>query len=161
MRLVFQVDSARRLVFTSDATLKMKSFAQQGPRQKEAGGVLLGRHLLESNDLAVDEVTTPQVRDIRSRFGFFRSKQHNELALSRWKTEGGTLAYMGLWHTHPEADPVPSQVDLNDWERAVTEDVYEGSQLFFPIVGTEHVRVWAKARGGPLRSLNLVEVLND
>ncbi len=71
----------------------------------EAGGVLLGRHLLDTEDVVVDEVTTPQKSDRRSRFSFFRSKRHNVIAQDRWSEDASTLAYLGSWHTHPERDP--------------------------------------------------------
>ena len=44
------------LVFTEHAVKQMHAFAQHGRFDTEAGGVLLGRHLLESRDVVVDEV---------------------------------------------------------------------------------------------------------
>lgn len=131
----------------------LRSFAQRRTSQCEAGGVLLGRHLLESANVVVDEVTTPQMADKRSRFGFFRSRRHEAIARERWSAEKGTFAYLGLWHTHPEQDPTPSFVDRLDWQRAVVSDVYEGNLLFFLIVGTLNVRVWCVNRRGHCRAL--------
>jgi integrative and conjugative element protein (TIGR02256 family) len=154
VRLVFVVSSGQRLVFADEAVRQMRAHAQRSRWQAEAGGVLLGRHLLESKDLAVDEVTVPQKEDRRSRFAFFRSKQHSALALARWAASLGTAAYLGLWHTHPERDPSPSNVDRHDWERAVRLDAFEGDRLFFPIVGIDRIRVWAKTRTGPIEELH-------
>jgi integrative and conjugative element protein (TIGR02256 family) len=155
MKMVFQVTLRQRLVFTEKAVAQMNAFRQGTWMKAEAGGVLLGRHLLESPDIVVDEVTVPQKLDLRSRFSFFRSKQHGEVALARWLTERQTLAYLGLWHTHPETDPNPSGVDRNDWEQAVAKDSFDGDRLFFPIVGIERIRVWTKSRRSGIRELTL------
>lgn len=114
---------------------------------------MLGRHLLDSADVVVDEVTTPQDSDRRSRFGFFRSKKHEVLAHERWREQRNTTAYLGLWHTHPQEDPIPSSVDRTDWQQAVLQDTFDGDRLFFPIVGTHRIRVWCLSRRGSFREL--------
>lgn len=156
MRLIFQVTPTQRLIIVDEAVKQQLAHAQRSWWQAEAGGVLLGRHLLDSDDLVVDEVTTPQNQDRRSRFSFFRSKQHGVVARARWAARDSTIAYLGLWHTHPEREPTPSGVDRRDWENAVANDVFEGDRLFFPIVGTERIRVWSKTRGGPIQELEKV-----
>lgn len=156
MKLVFQVTPMQRLIFVRDAVKQMQAHAQRSWWQAEAGGALLGRHLIDSEDLVVDEVTTPQKQDRRSRFSFFRSRQHGVVARARWAARDSTMAYLGLWHTHPEQDPSPSGVDRRDWENAMAHDVFEGNRLFFSIVGTDRIRVWSKARGGPIEELECV-----
>lgn len=153
MRLIFAVTAEQRLIITDEATAQMLSFAQHSWYQSEAGGVLLGRHLLDSNDMVVDEVTTPQHNDKRTRVSFFRSANHHQLAQQKWKLSDETLAYLGLWHTHPENDPSPSTVDCQDWERAIATHVYYGDRLYFPIIGRKHIRVWTISRTEPLREL--------
>jgi len=160
MKLVFQVTPRQRVVFTEKAVTQMTAYRQRSWNQPEAGGVLLGRHLAETPDLVVDEVTVPQKLDLRTRFSFFRSEQHGHLALKRWVDERQTLAYLGLWHTHPEADPTPSSVDRNDWQQAVAKDVFDGDRLFFPIVGIERIRVWTKSRRSGIRELKTIGVGN-
>lgn len=153
MRLVYRVTAKQRLILAEAAVQQMLSFAQRRWWQSEAGGVLLGRHLLDSRDVVVDDVTTPQVADRRSRFGFFRSRRHEALAQERWRQQAGTSAYLGLWHTHPEPDPTPSTVDYRDWQQAVAGDSFEGDRLFFPIVGTNSIRVWTLSRRGTFKQL--------
>lgn len=153
MKLVYQVTTRQRLIIAEHAADQLRSFAQRHWWQSEAGGVLLGRHLLDSHDVVVDEVTTPQSADRRSRFGFFRSRQHEAMAQERWRQQAETSAYLGLWHTHPEPDPIPSLADRKDWQKAVVGDVFEGDRLFFPIVGTDSIRVWTLSRRGTLKQL--------
>ncbi|HSV45168.1 MAG TPA: Mov34/MPN/PAD-1 family protein [Ramlibacter sp.] len=153
MKMVFRVTPRQRLIFVPRAVEQMQAFAQLRWWNAEAGGVLLGRHLLDSHDVVVDEVTTPQASDRRSRFSFFRSRRHETLARERWQMQSSTMAYLGLWHTHPESDPTPSGIDRNDWSQAVSRDTYEGNRLFFPIVGKQWIRVWTLSRRGTFREL--------
>lgn len=153
MKLVYRVTPRQRLIIVEHAVEQMVSFAQRRWWDAEAGGVLLGRHLLDSHDTVVDEVTAPQSSDRRSRFSFFRSKGHEALAQLRWHQQAGTSAYLGLWHTHPESDPTPSQIDCSDWKQAVSGDIFEGDRLFFPIVGTNNIRVWTLSRRGTFKQL--------
>lgn len=153
MRLTFQVAPRQRLIVAEKAVEQMQSYAQRRWWHTEAGGVLLGRHLLDSEDVVVDEVTTPQTTDARSRFGFFRSKKHQALAHERWRHHSSTMAYLGLWHTHPEEVPTPSSVDRRDWQQALLRDTFEGDLLFFPIVGTRQIRVWSLSRRGCFQEL--------
>lgn len=154
MNLVFRVTPSQRLIIVDEAVQQMLEFRQRSWWRAEAGGVLLGRHLLDTEDVVVDEVTTPQKSDRRSRFSFFRSKRHGIIAQNRWSEEASTLAYLGLWHTHPETDPTPSGVDRNDWIQALSSDTFDGDRLFFPIVGIERIRVWTLARNGSFYELN-------
>jgi integrative and conjugative element protein (TIGR02256 family) len=125
----------------------LKAFAQTGPSVREAGGVLLGRHILDSRDIVVDQVTTPMRGDRRSRQGFFRAAHHHQQAIDRaWIQSGGTCTYLGEWHTHPEAYPNPSEIDRLDWQRKLREDRYS-QPIFFVIVGTVEIRVWEGGRG--------------
>ncbi|MCX8518795.1 MAG: Mov34/MPN/PAD-1 family protein [Methylophilaceae bacterium] len=153
MKLVYHIAPKQRLIIVEHAVKQMKAFTQNRWWHREAGGVLLGRHLLDSSDIVIDEVTTPQNTDRRSRFSFFRSKRHEMLAQERWKQSNNTAAYLGLWHTHPEKYPTPSTIDTADWRQAIEHDAFDGEQLFFPIVGTCCIKVWCLNRHGQLREL--------
>lgn len=159
MNLVYRVTPMKRLIIVEHAVEQMLAFAQHRWCAREAGGILMGRHLLDSHDLVVDDVSTPQDSDRRGRCNFFRSRKHELVAHQRWLQEHNTSAYLGLWHTHPERDPAPSSVDRGDWQQAVANDTYEGDRLFFPIVGTHRIRVWTLSRRGAFRELKL-EVKN-
>jgi integrative and conjugative element protein (TIGR02256 family) len=153
MRLVYRVTPTQRLIIVEHALQQMQAYTQQRWWHCEAGGILLGRHLLDSNDVVVDEVSTPQSSDRRSRFSFFRSSTHEHIARQRWLEQGHTSAYLGLWHTHPELYPTPSSIDRRDWEQAVSGDTFEGDRLFFPIIGTRSIRIWTLSRRGTFREL--------
>jgi len=153
MNLVLEFAPKKRVILTEAAVVKLRAHVQTSFSTPEAGGALLGRHLCESDDIVVDEVTIPQKQDRRSRFSFFRSSRHSDVAMVRWKESRGRVAYLGLWHTHPEPFPTPSQTDLTDWKNAIRKDSFEGEKLFFVIVGTEEVGVWIGSRNFEIRKL--------
>jgi integrative and conjugative element protein (TIGR02256 family) len=108
----------------------------------EAGGVLLGRHIVDSDDIVIDKVTTPQPGDRSSRFRFIRARRrHQKLIDAAWCESNGTVTYLGEWHTHPERVPHPSLVDRVGWVKKLLFDDFADA-LFFVIVGTEGVGVW-------------------
>lgn len=153
--LHFSRIDAGTLYLTADVVRRLQAHRQLDPGSREAGGVLLGRHLLDSDDLIVDDLTEPSRGDRRSWASFFRSMGHQAKALARWHRSGGTCAYLGSWHTHPEPDPKPSGTDIGDWQHALARDRYEGDNLFFAIVGTVRMRVWQGTRRAQLEELHV------
>ncbi|MBO0951180.1 Mov34/MPN/PAD-1 family protein [Fibrella forsythiae] len=140
--LLFQIPGGGRLKISDQALDKMLSFRQLNLEDCEAGGVMLGRLLIDSNDVVIDEVTVPMCQDKRSRFAFYRHKRgHQAVINQRWHSSNGTCIYLGEWHTHPEPVPTPSTTDRNDWRRKLRADRFEKS-LFFVIVGTHETKMW-------------------
>jgi integrative and conjugative element protein (TIGR02256 family) len=124
----------------------MRRHAQDAPHKPESGGVLLGRHILDTHDIVVDRVTTPLPDDRQSRTRFFRARRrHQALIDQAWRESDGACTYLGEWHTHPEAVPTPSLIDQLDWRRKLLVDRFSG-MLYFVIVGTAAVRVWEGRR---------------
>lgn len=108
-------------------------FRQTGILSKEAGGILLGYR--RGPHIEVVESSAPLPRDTRRRHGFERQDPgHQALSDMRWEASGGTLTYLGEWHTHPAATPSPSPTDRHEWEKL--RNFYR-EPLVFLIVGTE------------------------
>jgi integrative and conjugative element protein (TIGR02256 family) len=145
--LVFLRPDGSKVKFGPVALRQMLAFRQTGIRSTEAGGVLLGRHIIGCRDTVVDEVTIPMRGDKRMRLAFHRSQaRHQQVIDSRWQDSHGTCHYLGEWHTHPEAVPAPSSVDIQDWRRRLREDVFDGGALLFCIAGLQELRVWEGTR---------------
>jgi integrative and conjugative element protein (TIGR02256 family) len=86
----------------------------------EAGGILLGRYRLPHIEIVA--CSEPLASDIRSFASFDRRDPGHRLeALRRWKDSQGTVTFVGEWHTHPEARPSPSSIDLRTWEEALEQ----------------------------------------
>ena len=135
---------------------QMLTYAQHELARKEAGGVLLGRYILDSNDAVVDQVTIPTPGDVRTRTNFVRSKRgHQESADQAWSNSRGTRHYLGEWHTHPEPVPKPSQVDLMNWKRLLANYRSDPDPLYFVIIGTEVICAWQGHKSGVIEILAL------
>jgi len=146
-----------RFHIAAPALALLSSYLQKDRNAPEAGGVLLGRHIVGTADVIVDTITTPMLGDRAHRVRFFRNRRpHQEAVDQAWKESNETCTYLGGWHTHPEPDPTPSQVDWLDWRRHLLVDRYSGS-LFFVIAGTRAVRAWEGGRCSRLIPLLLSE----
>jgi integrative and conjugative element protein (TIGR02256 family) len=132
----------------------LNEFRQLNSKDHEAGGVLLGRYILGTDDIVIDLVTTPQIGDSRSRTRFFRASwRHQKLITKAWRESNETVTYLGEWHTHPEPVPHPSRTDRMSWMKKVTFDRFTDA-IFFVIVGTSEMCVWEGRR----RSFNVVQL---
>ena len=144
---VFGKSAGGKFEIGSLALQCMLGFVQDTPKKLEAGGVLLGRHIIGCTDIVVDEITLPINGDYRERRRFFRSrKAHQEVINRAWRESSGTCVYLGEWHTHPEADPEPSPIDVCDRQRRLHRDVVYCDTLYFIIVGTCQLKVWEATR---------------
>ncbi len=154
--------AADRQVFKLDALVvrRLHDFRQTQCVSREAGGVLLGRWLRGSEHVVVDELTTPMRGDRRGRTSFHRTARAHQQHIDRAYAESqGTCGYLGEWHTHPEPDPTPSSVDLDDWRRRLRDDRVDVPHLFFVIVGTSLTRAWRGARASiAIESLDAVRL---
>ncbi len=155
-RLTFARVRGGRLQIGPSALAVMHQYVQDAPEKAEAGGILLGRHILGTHDTIVDDVTVPMPGDRRGRFQFFRARRRHQEAIDRaWRESGGTCTYLGEWHTHPEVCPMPSLVDRLRWQQKLLRDRF-GEPIFFVIVGIAEVRVWEGRRRHRLMPLRLL-----
>jgi integrative and conjugative element protein (TIGR02256 family) len=144
--LVFQQSNGSYIKLTAHVVARLQQHAQSAPSTPEAGGILLGRYLQDSDDVVVDDITEPLPGDKRGRYFFHRGqKAHQQLLEQAWRESDGTRTYLGEWHTHPEPNPTPSCVDRMDWQRKLRQDLYF-AHLFFFIVGTQQIRGWSGSR---------------
>ena len=141
-KLIYSMLHCGRLNISEDVINKLLLWRQLICLDREAGGLLLGRHLIDSANIIVDDITEPLKYDIRSRFSFFRSLSHNLIAKSKWSSSNKTCITLGTWHSHPELCPEPSLQDWNDWKKTLKKGRYPSPFLFFLILGVDEIRVW-------------------
>jgi len=119
------------VLFEDDVTKTLNNFRQNGKRN-EAGGILIG--FRRDPHLHVISCTTPYKKDKCSRFEFLRRDPLHNLAARRyWKESKGQIYYLGDWHTHPVATPLPSSIDHHEWRKLTKSKL--GPDLLFVIVG--------------------------
>ena len=151
--LIFQRAREGQLIISRNALGTILTYRQLVSSSHEAGGVLLGRYSVGSEDIVIESATTPQARDKSSRHRFHRAKQpHQKLIDGAWEKSGGVTTYLGEWHTHPEEVPTPSAIDRVGWTKKSIIDHFSEA-IFFLIVGTTTVRVWEGARRHPAQYL--------
>ncbi|WP_203583845.1 Mov34/MPN/PAD-1 family protein [Flagellimonas sediminis] len=157
--MVFSVSNGKKLKIDEKPIKSMLSYVQDMDEKDEAGGVILGRVIKESNNVVIDVNTEPMEGDIRSRTRFKRGKKrHQKIINEIWKKSEGTCNYLGEWHTHPEKNPSPSSVDIKSWTRILKKDVFSTKYLYFIIVGTESIGVWEGNRENlKIKKLNNVK----
>lgn len=144
--MIFPLPDGRNLLIRIEALKKMEKYRQLNYKDKEAGGILIGRILYDSNDFIVDDVSEPMSSDVRKRYYFKRrAVEHQAYFDATWDASQGRCFYLGEWHTHPEKKPNPSNVDLKDWNR-IMKLSFESDYLFFLIVGTTELKVWSADR---------------
>jgi integrative and conjugative element protein (TIGR02256 family) len=66
--------------------------------------------------MEVTGLTQPGPGDERRLHSFTRADPLHEAAnADAWKGSGGTVSYVGEWHTHPSGTVTPSSVDVRSW----------------------------------------------
>ena len=141
--VVFIKGDGGRIKLDANVLSKISKYIQVEKNMSEAGGVLLGRYIIDSKDIVVDDVTTPMKNDVRQRCYFIKIKSnHQRIVTRRWNKSKGTCNYLGEWHTHPEAVPTPSSIDISEWKRQLRSSKFEDDCLYFIIAGTQKIRVW-------------------
>jgi integrative and conjugative element protein (TIGR02256 family) len=140
---LFILSDERKLKLAFNAIYTMFSFAQDDLTAPESGGIMVGRILNENSNSMIDDVSTPMSSDLRTRYRFYRKPNgHQEFFDEKWKESAGRCFYLGEWHTHPEAIPSPSAVDLCNWKRLLKSPPQDHFFQFFIIVGTEQLKIW-------------------
>jgi integrative and conjugative element protein (TIGR02256 family) len=143
----FKREQAGTLLLEGTALEQMHRHRQVAPESCEAGGILLGRMILGTADVIVDEAAGPAATDRRSRASFKRTAEDWQAKVDgAWESSRHAVNYLGEWHTHPEPVPSPSVQDLEEWQRIAVEAKYEQDSLFFVIVGTVETAAWEVER---------------
>jgi len=141
--LVFARRQEGTFKLSEEVVAEMARYVQDDRQAPEAGGVVLGRHILGTEDIVADLATVPTKNDRRNRHGFARAREKHQAVIDdTWRASKKTCTYLGEWHTHPEHVPFPSGVDLHDWRRKLREDQFYGGGLFFVIVGLHATVAW-------------------
>jgi integrative and conjugative element protein (TIGR02256 family) len=117
---------------------KLSIYRQGQESMPEAGGILLGYR--RDPHVHVIDATVPGQDDRGLRTRFWRSASaHQRAAKEAWRHSGGTLDYVGEWHTHPQVCPSPSTIDICEWAKISASR--RGEEMIFLILGTEHA-IW-------------------
>lgn len=132
-------DRKTLVVLAPDVMAVFLKYRQRFFWQPESGGILLGRR--RGKHLEVLRATEPTLDDKRSTYSFQRGAAgHAEVAQQAWLKGNRQIDYIGEWHTHPQAVPIPSGIDRAEWRKLLLERP-EKTTLLTIVVGTKVLRV--------------------
>jgi len=132
------------VLIESAVMAKLAIHRQDQGSKPEAGGILLGYR--RDPHLHVVDATVPGPDDLALRTRFWRSASaHQRAAQEGWQRSGGTLDYVGEWHTHPQVFPTPSTIDICEWAKISASR--HGEEMIFLILGMERA-IWLGADDG-------------
>ena len=144
--------------FPSTFIQALTHWCQHGWLSREAGGLALGYIDIETGGLLAEKLTLPGRGDKRSRTGFFRGPRHHMEAVEWHRSTGARGTILGLWHTHPEPIPHPSDTDWADLSNVLDHGTYNGLGLVYLIVGTEQIGSWFGQRGGRIHKIGHIPI---
>lgn len=130
----------------------MTAWKQLDKQDPESCGFILGYKNNKTGNITLSDITTPQKEDYRTRI-LCKIKDNIHFYLLKKKAEKKNF-YMGVWHTHPESTPTPSNVDWHDWREVLKNDKTGSEYAFFIIIGTCEFRIWV----GNFDTKEIVEV---
>ena len=137
------------LVLEASVVSFLMGQAQRGFRSRERIGQLYSRDL-SGPRVVVDAATQLDPRQSSYARVTFDAQR---MAAERMAQFERGLHFVGLWHTHPEPDPVPSELDrrLAEDHAGAASDMLAG--IVFMIVGNlrsaRSLRVWVQESASP------------
>lgn len=141
--MVFEKRDGGRIKITEEALVKMSLHLQLQNADPEAGGILFGRYIIDSDDIVVDDVSVPSPFDKRDKFHFTPDHEwHTNEIKDRWERSGGTQNPLGSWHTHPAGFLNPSGDDKEGWKYTLENSICDTDSLLFIICGSNGLRIW-------------------
>ena len=123
--------SGQVLVLSVEVVGKFRRYRQNRWYQREAGGQLFAR--LSLSRIIIEEATGPRRTDRRTRTSYVPDRAAEQREIDSRHAEG--LHYVGDWHTHPEALPGPSGLDIASISDSVRKSTHALNGFLLVIVG--------------------------
>lgn len=106
-------------------------------KKVETGGVLFGEVDELLKVIWIDEVSGPPPDSVASAEGFLCGTAGvADINDEKMKRTSGSVAFVGMWHTHPHALPIPSETDLGAMKELLGHGTdFLGRRFLMMIVG--------------------------
>jgi integrative and conjugative element protein (TIGR02256 family) len=124
-------DSHQRIIVEAKVLNYLKSFRQLSSSNFESGGQLFA--ILTDGDVQIKTRNGPNKKDICSSFHFIPDLQLEQKAINSQFKKG--LHYVGDWHTHPQDEPAPSDLDFNTMSSCFSNSKHQLDSILRLIVG--------------------------
>jgi len=116
----------------------VKSRDEAGP-EVETGGLLFGERDDAAGVIWVSEVSGPPPDSEASAEKFVCGVEGTaQVNAEKRDRTRGSVQYLGMWHTHPTAEPLPSPTDWLGMRRLVTATGGGGGRSLMLIIGRPH-----------------------
>lgn len=125
--------SGQTLILTDSVLAYFARHRQLTPRSKEAGGQLFAR--FAGSTVRVERATGPRPSDHRGFTAFVPNRLAERREIKRLFKKD--LHYVGDWHTHPEGQPRPSQIDIQNVCDIFQKSRHELANFVMVIVGRD------------------------
>ncbi|WP_083968083.1 Mov34/MPN/PAD-1 family protein [Hyalangium minutum] len=139
--LEFRSADARFGVHIPGATVRRLLHLCRSSWRKETGGILVGVYSAALDCARVSAASGSPVDSVRGPSWFQRGTRGLQRWLDRrWASRGAH--YLGEWHFHPYAAPVPSDTDLQQLEIIASTADYRCPEPILLIVGGDPSGKW-------------------
>jgi len=136
----FRLPDGRTLDILAEVVSEISQWLQNVQGEPESGGYLLGYQHRQTGNITIELLTTPQPKDIRTIISCKLLDIAHYLFLNKMKASHSY--YMGVWHTHPQKNPIPSSTDWTDWYATLNANKTGCGYIFFLIAGTDSFEIW-------------------
>lgn len=110
-------------------------------RRIETGGILFGHTDEFLKIIWVDEISGPPPDSIQSTTAFVCGTAGvSELNAEKVKRTRKSVAFVGMWHTHPGGIPLPSDTDYGAMAKLLTDDQFQAKRFLMIIIGADSSR---------------------
>jgi len=143
---LYGLPNSEHKLFLTREVLKIFSDYLQKDIDSEAGGLLFAE--FDFPVIRIIEASSPESSDRRWRTLFIPNRiLQRKLIKQRFKKG---FHFVGEWHTHPEAEPNPSALDLESTAESFLKSDHELNYFIMVIVGnkSEKLNLWVSAHDG-------------
>ncbi len=132
----------RKMKICNNVLCVLQEYIQKDSYSVESGGILIGKENMSDKNLVINNLTSPMNGDKRTYNRFYRNdKRHLDYFNNLYEESDKTIRYIGEWHTHHEAIPSFSGIDLIGWKK-ICRDSINSECYYHMIVGYEAIRIW-------------------
>lgn len=121
-----------RVTFENEVLALFEEHRQLTDKCLEAGGQLFAR--FNASEVIISKATGLRDGDKRGRFLFRPNRKKEQDEIQALFKEG--YHYVGDWHTHPEGNPTPSDVDIENIRECYERSRHDLKYFILAIVGT-------------------------
>ncbi|MET4329198.1 proteasome lid subunit RPN8/RPN11 [Bradyrhizobium sp. i1.15.2] len=110
-------------------------------RRVETGGILFGHTDEFLKIIWVDEISGPPPDSTQSAAAFICGTAGvSEMNAEKIKRTRKSVAFVGMWHTHPGGIPVPSHTDYSAMVNLLIGDEFQAKRFLMIIIGADSSR---------------------